>query len=495
MRVLRVLLFTFTFLEYWTSSSKLYPNARPPIQNRTFISTAIEEYLKITIPKFKDSELATIFSNALPNTLDTTVYQHTSSDSFIITGDIEAMWLRDSTRQVSPYIRFITSDSRLSKMLGNLVLRQAKSINISPYSNAFNIDGKTQGGHPDDVVSPTLGNYTFEGKYELDSIVSFLKLSSEVYGEQIKSKAFASTFLAYTKSNFYTWVNALHTVLGVIEAQQLSTEEQENQPSGPNYTFQRKTDTATDTLFVGGRGMPSQYTGMSRSEFRPSDDSQILPYYIPSNAFAVVELEKMAVTLHSISGDKTFLELHSKYADQLTSLADRCSTLTSEIDNGIKTYGMLNKKESFAFEVDGYGNQLFMDDANIPGLLSLPSIGYVSIHDQAYQNTRAKILSTKTNPYYFEGTAASGVGGAHCGYGYIWPMAMITRIQTSDDEDEIVQNLGWLKEAARGTAFMHESFNQNDFQDYTRSWFAWANSLFAEMIMDLMESHPHLIIK
>ena len=165
----------------------LFPSSRPPPINRTFVSTAIDTYIDNLVPQFKDPDLATIFSNALPNTLDTTVFSHEPNvDTFIITGDITAMWLRDSTRQVNPYIRFIGEDEGLSEMLSGLVLRQARSVALDSYANAFQIDGSVESEHSTDKRTPPMRNTTFEGKYELDSLVSFFKLSSEVYGEQAK---------------------------------------------------------------------------------------------------------------------------------------------------------------------------------------------------------------------------------------------------------------------------------------------------------------------
>lgn len=85
----------------------------------------------------------------------------------------------------------------------------------------------------------------------------------------------------------------------------------------------------------------------------------------------------------------------------------------------------------FAFEVDGFGSAYFMDDANIPSLLSLPYLGYVDKNDPIYKNTRKFVLS-EYNPYFFKGEAGEGIGGPHVGPGYIWPMSIIMRVYTSD---------------------------------------------------------------
>ena len=469
----------------------LFPPSRPAFVNRTFHSPSVDAYIEELVPHFIDQDLATIFSNTLPNTLDTTVYRHIpDEDTFIITGDITAMWLRDSTRQVNPYLRFIQEDVGLSKMFTGLVMRQARSVLADSFANAFQIDDSKEGDHATDTRTPKMTNATFEGKYELDSLVSFLRLSSEVYAEQMKK---GQVKWLENAADRKTWGKAISKTLMTIILQQKSTDEMEAQENGPTYTFSRTVDHGSDTTYQQGMGSPSRRTGMSRSEFRPSDDSQMLPYYIPSNAFAVVELRKVA---------KLLVEVGKKFSKEVAiwgKLAESAEQLAEEIDKGIRDYGIFNSDnendEFYAFECDGYGNKHFMDDANIPGLLSLSYMGYVNNDDAVFQETRRRILSKNKNPYYFVGTAGEGVGGPHCGYNKIWPMAIITRIMSSNDEAEIVQNLGWLKDSAKRTAFMHESFNVDDVQDFTRDWFAWCNSWFAEMIMHLIETRPHLILK
>jgi meiotically up-regulated gene 157 (Mug157) protein len=142
--------------------------------------------------------------------------------------------------------------------------------------------------------------------------------------------------------------------------------------------------------------------------------------------------------------------------------------------------------------VDGYGNQLFMDDANIPGLLSLPYLGCCTATDTVCQRTRQRVLSDD-NPYFFKGSAANGIGGPHEGLNMIWPMALIAQAMTSNDEAEIRQCLRWLKTTHAGTGFVHESFEKDDPAKFTRAWFAWANTLFGELIVKLSEERPNLL--
>lgn len=223
-------------------------------------------------------------------------------------------------------------------------------------------------------------------------------------------------------------------------------------------------------------GAPAAYTGMSKSAFRPSDDATTFPFLVPANAMAVVELREVASLLTRL---------------QQQELALKSTQVADEIDKGIKSHG--GSSTVFSYEVDGFGNRLFMDDANVPSLLSLPYLGYLSMDDPKYQRTRKMVLSTSTNPYFFNGTAGQGVGGPHVGLNRIWPMSIMIRALTTDDDAEISDCLEMLKASSAGTGFMHESFSKDDVNVYSRSWFAWANSLFGELILDLRTRKPHLI--
>lgn len=453
-------------------NGSLVRDNRPPVNERKFVSKVIDDLIVNITAKIKDPTLALLFTNCLPNTLDTTVlnftYVNGLPDTFVVTGDIPAMWLRDSTNQVFPYLPYASQDPALQKMLLGVVLRQAKSIMIDVYANAFidtyiNITSPWGG---DDRIPKMNTSVVWEGKYELDSLAAFFKLSYHYY--------------KYTNDTTHllnpTWRNAVYKAVSTIQVQQQSTLDD----NPPNYYFQRSAMNPTDTL-QHGIGFPASYTGMSKSPFRPSDDSHALPFPIAANSMAVVTLLDLATLFDGPANNASF-------AADLRSLA-------AQIQKGINNYGVMNHPvfgSVLGYEVDGFGNSYFMDDANIPSLLSLPYLGACDNEDPLYLNTRKYLLSSY-NPYYFSGSVASGIGGPHVGIGYIWPMAIIMQAQTSEDDAEIVQCLEWLKISSDGTGFMHESFNRNNVSDYTRSWFAWANSQFGNLILTLAEERPYLI--
>jgi hypothetical protein len=133
-----------------------------------------------------------------------------------------------------------------------------------------------------------------------------------------------------------------------------------------------------------------------------------------------------------------------------------------------------------------------MDDANVPSLLGLPYLGCVEPADEVYQNTRKFVLSAD-NPYFFKGQYAEGIGGPHVGMDMIWPMSITMRALTSTNDAEITQCLKMLKATHAGTGFMHEAFNKNNPTNYTRKWFAWANTLFGELIVKLYNEKPEIL--
>jgi len=272
------------------------------------------------------------------------------------------------------------------------------------------------------------------------------------------------------------WKSAMKLVLKTFK------EQQRKEGKGP-YKFMRETAWATDSLPLGGYGNPVNLVGLIVSSFRPSDDATIFPFLVPSNHFAVVSLRQLTEILIDVVGDKSF--------------ASECSALSNEIEEALNKYAIaehLNFGKIFPYEVDGFGNKLFMDDANVPSLLSLPYLNAVSSNDEVYKNTR-KFLFSKNNPYYFEGKAGNGIGGPHAGLGNIWHLSVIMRGITSTDENEIIECIKLLKSTHANTGFMHESFNKDDATKFTRSWFAWANTLFGEFILKVNKDHPHLLHK
>lgn len=410
-----------------------------------------------------------MFSNCFPDTLDTTVTftqrAEGRADTFVITGDIDAMWLRDSTAQVWPYLPLLREDDSLRRLIAGVINRQVASVLLDPYANAFLSNPESSGEWQSDQTDMRPGVH--ERKYELDSLCAVLRLSIGYF----RATGDASCFDA-------GWQRAVALILQTIRAEQAGSDETLSSP----YRFARKTSRGTDTLpLADGQCYPYRRCGMSRSPFRPSDDACHFAFPIAANALAVVCLRDLAALAPDLRLDPQ--------------LASEASNLATEVDAGIRTVGVHHHPvhgEIFAYEIDGFGSRLFMDDANIPSLLSLPYLGYCSRDEPIYQRTRNFVLSPD-NPFYTHGSAGRGVGGPHVGVGWIWPMSISMRALTSTRDDEITDCIRLLKCTHAGTGFMHESFWKDDANRFTRSWFAWANTLFAELILTVVRERPHLL--
>jgi meiotically up-regulated gene 157 (Mug157) protein len=398
-----------------------------------------------------DPALADLFARCFRNTLDTTITLLDDGTTFVVTGDIPAMWLRDSSAQVYPYVSIAADDPAMQRLLRGVIWRQAEYINIDPYANAFNLE-PNGAGHKGD--RPPSGPWVWERKFELDSLCYPIWLCNAYWQATADHTVF--------DVRVHKMLQRIIDVMGV---------EQYHDTRSP-YTFRRpRALKRTDTLPNRGRGAPTNPTGMVWSGFRPSDDACTYGYLIPSNMFAVVVLgmvENLAMTI---------------YADVL--LAQRAATLRAEIDHGIQTYGTVEHPQYgriYAYETDGLGHYNLMDDANIPSLLSIPYVGYTSRTDPMYLRTRRYVLGPD-NPYYFRGRAASGIGSPHTPAHYIWPLALAMQGLTASEASERETMVRVLSATTAGTGYMHESFNANDPARFTRPWFAWANSLFATLVL------------
>ncbi len=440
-----------------TGASLAYECQRPPLDKRQFTSQAVEKAIAATKAKLKDPKLAWMFENCFPNTLDTTCEHKMldgKPDTFVITGDIHAMWLRDSSAQVFPHIIFANEDPKVKTMLAGVINRQVKCILIDPYANAFN-EGPTGSEWESDKTKmlPEL----HERKWEIDSLCYPIRLAYHYW----KKTGDATPFDA-------NWEKAM----GLIH--QTFIEQQRKENRGP-YRFTRVTDRQGDTLLNDGWGSPVEPVGLIVSSFRPSDDASLFGFLIPSNLFAVISLRQAAEMLRTIRKNNT--------------LATQCEALANEVDAAIRKYAILDHPDFgkvYAFEVDGFYNHVFMDDANVPSLLALPYLGCVDVKDPIYQNTRKLVLSSR-NPYFFKGKAGEGIGGPHIGFDYIWPMSIIMRCNTTSDPEEIRRCVKMLRDTDGETGFMHESFHKDDPRNFTRKWFAWVNTLFGEIIYRLVQ--------
>lgn len=436
---------------------KDFTTKRPDAKERLFKSSAVEKKIKEVKQMLTNPYLRWMFENCFPNTLDTTVHYRTQDgedDTFVYTGDIHAMWLRDSGAQVWPYVDFANKDKALKKMLRGVILRQWKCINIDPYANAFN-DGPTGGEWMSDNtdMKPEL----HERKYEIDSLCYPLRLAYHYWQVTGDDSIFGEA-----------WLDAIRNILNTFK------EQQRKDGKGP-YHFQRKTERALDTMTNDGWGNPVKPVGLIVSCFRPSDDASTYQFLIPANFFAVTSLRKAADVLTKVNKNQA--------------LAKECTDLASEVETALKKYAVYNHPKYgkvYAFEVDGFGNQLLMDDANVPSLLAMPYLGDVDVNDPIYQNTR-KLVWSEDNPYFFRGKAGEGIGGPHIGYDMVWPMSIMMKAFTSQDDKEIKECIKMLMTTDAGTGFMHESFNKDDATKFTRAWFAWQNTLFGELILKLIK--------
>ncbi len=441
------------------ATKQTFVSQRPKVEERLFHSEAVEkEIARVKKLLKKNPYLCWMFENCYPNTIDTTVHYRTDKtdgedDTFVYTGDIHAMWLRDSGAQVYPYVQLANEDPSLKKMIRGTILRQFKLINIDPYANGFN-DGPTGGEWQNDMTDMNLNDH--ERKYEIDSLCYPIRLAYAYWQKTGDASVFGNV-----------WKKAIDNILRVFV-------EQQKKDGRGSYHFQRVTERQLDTVCCDGWGAPVKPCGLIASYFRPSDDATTYLFLVPSNFMAVSCLRKAADILIKVNND--------------SATAKRCSDLADEVETALKKYAVNHHPkygDIYAFEVDGFGNQLLMDDANVPSLLAMPYLGDVPADDPIYQNTRRFVWS-EDNPYFFKGKAGEGIGGPHIGHDMPWHMSIMMKAFTSNDDNEIKDCLVMLQNTDAGTGFMHESFNKDDANNFTRPWFAWQNTLFGELILKLI---------
>lgn len=430
---------------------------RPDLDSRLFCSAEVDRTIARVKAMLTNPKLAWMFENCFPNTIDTTVHFRTDADgnpdTFVYTGDIAAMWLRDSGAQVWPYVQLASADPELRQMIAGVIRRQLACICLDPYANAF-YDGPVVGQWATDGTDMRPGVH--ERKWEIDSLCYPIRLAYEYWKRTGDTSVFDRQ-----------WLTAIGKILATFREQQRF--------DGPgSYKFLRVTDRALDTLNNAGLGAPVKPCGLIASSFRPSDDSTTFQFLVPSNFFAVSALRKAAEILADVNSR--------------TDLADECRALADEVSAALQAQAIYQHPEFgpiYAFEVDGFGNHMLMDDANVPSLLALPYISDVNTDDPVYQNTRRFVWS-HSNPYFFSGEAGEGIGGPHVGYDMVWPMSIMMKAFTSTDDAEIARCIKMLMHTDASTGFMHESFHKDDATRFTREWFAWQNTLFGELILKLI---------
>ena len=452
--------------EPYSSGKYQLSYARPAENCRTFISKDVEDTISRLKSTIADPDLARIFENSFPNTVDTAIkwkgYAADNADeelTFVITGDINAMWLRDSSNQMQSYLSLLKANSSadsIASLFRGVINLQARYLLTSTYCNSFQppveskIPPDTNGAAETDKVTPSYSNsFVFECKYELDSLAAFLEVSTNYYDE--------TQDLDFFKK--YHWVDAIKAIMKAASDMRTPTYASDGSVNKSPYTFQRSNTSPTETLANAGIGNPVQGgTGLIRSAFRPSDDSTIYQLFIPANMM-------FSRYLNSTAGIMTALGTEADLASQM-------AQLSASLETAITNHGIVDNAKHgkvYAYEVDGYGSANIMDDANIPSLLSAPFIGYLSASDPVYKATRDLLLSAD-NPYFMRGPVINAIGGPHAGLGKAWPMASIVRILTSDDDNEIRTSLKEIVSSTAGLGLIHESINSFDQNNWSRQW-------------------------
>nr|WP_308571413.1 glycoside hydrolase family 125 protein [uncultured Prevotella sp.] len=429
-------------------------SCRPPVSSRLFRSAVIDGVIRKVQKELKGNPyLSLMFENCFPNTLDTTVHYgkdaEGNDDTFVYTGDIHAMWLRDSGAQVWPYVQFANRDKKLKALIRGVINRQFWCINIDPYANAFNAGSTGSKWDSDETdMKPEL----HERKYEIDSLCYPIRLAYYYWQVTGDTSVFGPG-----------WLSAIRKILKTFR------EQQRKSSLGP-YRFQRN-----GIILNKGYGSPVKPVGLIASLFRPSDDATTFLFLVPSNFMAVSSLRKASEILDKVNNRQD--------------LVSACTSLAGEVETALHKYAVYDHPKYgkiYAYEVDGFGNHLLMDDANAPSLLSMGYMDPSELIDPVYQNTRHFVLS-EDNPYFFRGKVADGIGSPHTGFDMIWPISIIMRAMTSTDDAEIRKCIEMLMRTDAGTGFMHESFNKDNPLKFTRPWFSWADTLFGELIMKLVD--------
>ena len=441
-----------------------FPLVRTPEARRKFKSAAVERAIARVHASVGNKEIAWMFENCFPNTLDTTVdfaMVDGRPDTYVITGDIDAMWLRDSSAQVYPYLGLMKDDAPLQQLIAGVINRQTRCILKDPYANAFYKDDSKVGEWKTDMTDMKPGIH--ERKWEIDSLCYPIRLAFEYW----KLSKDVAPFDA-------AWHDAIKLTLQTFH------EQQRKENKGP-YHFMRRTEWQTDTVPGRGYGNPAKPVGLIYSMFRPSDDATVFPFLVPSNFFAVVSLRQAAEMVEQIKNDHE--------------LAKQCRALADEVEHALHEHAIVNHPQAgrvYAYEVDAFGNYYCTDDGNIPSLLSLTYLGAVKPGEKLYLNTRRMLLSAQ-NPYYCIGKAANGLGGPHVGMDMVWPLGVIIQGLTATSDQEIHECLDILRRTHAGTGFIHEAFHKDDPKKFTRSWFAWANTIFGEFVWKTLNERPQLL--
>jgi len=394
------------------------------------------------------TEIGDRVDRALRRTLTDTITVD-DDGAFVITGDIPAMWLRDSTTQMTPYLRLVGESPALAGVLWAVVARQFRLIEHDPYANSFNRE--PSGAHYDDH-DLNADPLVWEQKYEVDSLAYPVTFAHALW------RATGSTAVLDDRAQ---------RVFRTIVAQWTAEQDHDRSP----YRFVRPGAIATETLARDGRGTPVAVTGMTWSGFRPSDDACTYGYNVPANLFAAQALLAIAAIARSVWDDG--------------GLAADADALRAAILDGVSHHGIVPGPDGapvYAYEVDGLGGVLLMDDANTPSLLSLPLDAPDVVDRSVWEATRSFVTSP-ANPYWYSGSVASGIGSPHTLPRRVWPIALAVEGLVSTSSARRRELLDLLVATDAGTGDMHESFDVDDPTQYSRPWFSWADAMFCELAL------------
>lgn len=398
-------------------------------------------------------ELMQVFENCYTNTIDKAVQKKEDGTVHVITGDIPAMWLRDSAAQMRPYLFLAKENEEIRELIAGVVRRQFKYICIDEYANAFN---ELPNGACWEKDDPDQDPWVWERKFEVDSLCYPVQMAYLLW----KNTGCDSQF----DENFF---KGIEKIFQVFRTEQFHEEKSV-------YKFQRKKAWFRDTLSREGKGaLVKPGTGLIWSGFRPSDDACTYGYLIPSNMFVVVIMGYLEEMAREVFHDEQLEQNAGRWKEQVREAVEKEGKIDTE------EFGTI-----YAYEADGYGMYQLMDDANVPSLLAMGYLGYPA-DKEAAENTRRFILSD-ANPFYYKGIKAEGVGSAHTPTGYIWHIAMAVQGLTSKSREEKRKILEKMASTTGGKGVMHEGFFCDDDIRYTREWFSWANAMYAELFLDYM---------
>ncbi|TLS24474.1 hypothetical protein PpBr36_08981 [Pyricularia pennisetigena] len=556
----------------FSEGKRKFPLVRPPPECRTFRLPSLEALLERMKGVIKDPDLYRLFENSYPNTLDTMIKwkgyarkpapppvegveqqpdvkgelgPETDEElTYVITGDIDAMWLRDSASQIYSYLPLLEADESadsLASLWRGLINSHSRYIITSPYCHSFQPpaesgippthNGAYNQNNPQPGYDPQL---VFDCKWELDSLASFLQISS-AYHQRTGDLAFFSR---------YRWIEAVRAAVDAAAAMTLGTYAADGRVEKSAWTFTGWTNRGTETLTNDGLGNPTRANGMVRTAFRPSDDATIFQLLVPANMMFAKYLEEASLITDALSSTTNRAAAAGTKRDEgLVRLTTDMRALARGIREGIARDAVVRHRrygDMFAYEVDGFGSANLMDDANVPSLLAMPlwsfsrsgwgggGGGKVFIApnttwdplavereiNRIYQNTRRFVLSD-ANPYFAKGPVISTVGSPHIGPGRAWPMAAIVAGMTAYDvsamrnmalwnvtgtsrkakedeieawlQEEVATQLRMVLDSTDGKGVVHESVNSWNEGLWTRSWFGWANGLFGELILRIDE--------